>query len=70
MVINPVLITQIPQNLAQMCILGYIWGSCIKDQIWPNLRNLRDHFVSFTVFHYKGHNFFSGFLELLLGFLS
>ena len=24
----------------------------------------------FIVFHYNGHNFFSGFLELLLGFLS
>ena len=68
MVINPVLMTQIPQNLAHKFVLGYIWGSSIKVKIWPNLRSLRDHFVSFLLFFTKRAIIWV-FLGLL-GFLS
>ena len=68
MVINPVLITQILKNVAQMFVLGYIWGSSIKVKIWPNLRSLRDHFVSFLLFFTKRAIIWV-FLGLL-GFLS
>ena len=67
MVINPVLMTQIPQNLAHKFVLGYIWGASIKVKIWPNLRSLRDHFVSFLLFFTKRAIicFFLGLLGLL-----